>query len=141
MFLRPLAWKKRKLPPSSPPQDSTSAILATGAGRVIITASGEQQVSYIGSGTQSIFTQALTDALRGKGVANHGGYISAFNLYETVYETVREAVEELASARQEPELTVLKGVGPFAVSLFRGATSLGDFDSAEPAPTLPSCAR
>jgi hypothetical protein len=28
---------------------------------------------------------------------------------------------------QEPELTVLKGVGPFAVALFRGATQLGDF--------------
>jgi hypothetical protein len=32
-------------------------------------------------------------------------------------------------ATQELELTVLKGVGPFAVSLFKGAKTLGDFDA------------
>jgi hypothetical protein len=31
--------------------------------------------------------------------------------------------------KQEPELTILKGVGPFAVALYRGATTLGNFDS------------
>jgi hypothetical protein len=35
---------------------------------------------------------------------------------------------------QEPELTVLRGVGPFAVSLFKGASSLGAFDESSPPP-------
>lgn len=35
---------------------------------------------------------------------------------------------------QEPELTVLRGVGPFAVSLYRGASTLGDFAGDEPLP-------
>ncbi len=123
---------------AAPPPDTTSAILATGTGRIIITASGESQKSYIGRGTQSIFTQALTDGLQGRGVSNRGGYISAYNLYEHIYDTVTEASEEQVKVKQEPELTVLKGVGPFAVSLFRGASALGDFDENAPAPELPA---
>ncbi len=76
--------------------------------------------------------------MRGREVANSGGYISAFNLYVYIYETVLEAVEELVHKKQEPELTVLTGVGPFAVSLFRGASSFGAFNEAEPAPDLPA---
>ncbi len=121
-----------------PPQDTTSAILATGTGRIIITAAGEDQRSYIGKGQQSIFAQALIDGLHGKGVANRHGYISAFDLYEHIYETVLEAVEEEIGVKQEPELTVLKGVGPFAVSLYRGASSFGDFDTSQVAPQMPA---
>jgi len=119
---------------STPPQTTSSAILATGKGRIIITAAREDQRSYIGKGQQSFFTQALTDALRGKGVTNHRGFISAFELYEYVYETVFEAVEKQIKEKQEPELTVLKGVGPFAVALYKGSSSLGEFDSFVPAP-------
>lgn len=123
---------------TAPPPDTTSAILATGRGRIIITASGESQKSYIGRGKQSIFTQALIDGLQGRGVSNRGGYISAYNLYEHIYDTVTEESEEQVKVKQEPELTVLKGVGPFAVSLFRGASTLGDFDETAPAPDLPT---
>src|SRR5690606_38828973 len=76
-------------------------------------------------------TQALVDGLRGRGLRNNGGYVSAFNLYEHVYEQVRETVKTQLHATQEPELTVLKGVGPFAVALYKGASSLGGFDSDE----------
>ncbi len=121
-----------------PPEDTHSAILATGSGRVIITAAGEDQKSWIGRGAQSIFTQAFTDGLQGKGVANRGGTISVFDLYTSIFELVSEKVAEEIDARQEPELTVLKGVGPFPVSLYRGATVLGEFDANQPAPSLPT---
>jgi hypothetical protein len=122
---------------SGTPQNTTSAILATGSGRIIITAAGEDQRSWIGKGARSYFTQALIDGLNGKGVANKAGFVSAFNLYEYIFETVTETVDEKLGEKQEPELTVLKGVGPFAVSLYRGATNLGDFGEDEPAPDLP----
>ena len=76
----------------------------------------------------------MVDGLSGKGVRNSNGFISAFSLYEHVYESVSEIVKEQITAIQEPELTVLKGVGPFAVSLFKGASTLGDFESDESLP-------
>jgi hypothetical protein len=91
-------------------------------------------VSYIGKGPLTIFTQALVDGLRGRGVRNSNGFISAFSLYEHIYESVSEAVQTNIGAVQQPELTVLRGVGPFAVSLYRGASSLGDFAGDEPPP-------
>jgi hypothetical protein len=126
------------------PQQTTDALLATGSGRIIITACREQQVAYIGPGPLTIFTQALTDGLRGQGVSGRAGFISAFDLYTQLYFAVREAVErqvppalQQQHGPQEPELTVLKGVGPFAVALFRGAPQPGNFptDHAPPPET------
>jgi uncharacterized caspase-like protein len=120
----------------NPPADTTAAALATGSGRVIITACREQQYAFVGAGTQTIFTQALLEGLRGEGVGSRGGYISAFDLYTYLYYAVGEAVQQLPQAvraqyggAQEPELTVLKGVGPFAVALYRGAATLGEFSA------------
>jgi nucleoside phosphorylase len=117
------------------PEQTVAALLATGEGRIIITACRENQYSFIGRGELTIFGQALADGLRGKGTSSRHGYISAFDLYTHLYFAVREAVtqqvpEELRQRygeEQEPELTVLKGVGPFAVALYRGATVKGTF--------------
>ncbi len=117
------------------PQQTADALLTTGSGRIIITACRENQVAYIGPGPLTIFAQALTNGLRGRGVSGRAGFISAFDLYTHLYFAVREAVEQQVplalrqryTMTQEPELTVLKGVGPFAVALFRGTTQLGDF--------------
>jgi hypothetical protein len=119
-----------------PPQVS-AALLGTGAGRVIISACRENQYSFIGPGPLTLFTQALVDGLQGKGVSSNRGYISVFDLYTHLYFALDEAVPRKVSAavrqrygeKQEPELTILKGVGPFAVALYRGATTLGDFDA------------
>lgn len=119
---------------STLPEATATALLSTGAGRIIITACREGQVSYIGKGQLSIFTQALVDGLRGKGASSHGGYLSAFDLYTHVYYAVTEAVSQQLHQVQQPELTILKGIGPFAVSLFRGATSLGTFEDSAPLP-------
>lgn len=120
---------------SNPDADAAAALLGTGQGRILIAACREQQVSYIGKGTLSIFTQALVDGLRGKGsVRNTNGFISAFSLYEHLYEAVGDTVKDQCHAVQEPELTVLRGVGPFAVALYKGATALGDFAGDEPLP-------
>jgi hypothetical protein len=113
------------------PAKSVDALLSTGEGRIIIAACRPEQKSWIGSGKFSIFTQALVDGLSGKGyVPNNNGFIGAFGLYEHVYESVKEAADKLGEV-QEPELTVLRGVGPFAVSLYKGASDLGSFDPTE----------
>jgi hypothetical protein len=124
------------------PDATSAALLATGAGRIIITACREQQYSFVGGGERTIFAQALLDGLRGQGTTSQRGYISAFDLYTQLYfavgdavrQQVPEAVRQRYGATQEPELTVLKGVGPFAVALYRGAATLGDFA----APPLPA---
>jgi hypothetical protein len=112
------------------PAQTAAALLATGEGRIIITACRENQVSYVGNGTLTLFTAALVNGLQGQGTSSTRGYVSAFDLYTHVYFTVEEVVRQKYGATQEPELTVLKGVGPFAVSLCRGATTLGEFDGA-----------
>lgn len=111
------------------PADTAAALLGTGEGRIIVTACREDQVSYIGRGSLSLFTQALVNGLQGKGTVGNHGYISAFDLYTYLYFTVSEAVQRQLGATQEPELTVLKGVGPFAVALYFGGTTLGEFDT------------
>jgi hypothetical protein len=116
----------------------SAALLSTGAGRVIISACRERQYAFIGPGPLTLFTQALVDGLQGKGVSSNHGYISVFDLYTHLYFALDEAVAQQIPAdvrhtygdQQEPELTILKGVGPFAVALYRGATTLGDFDAA-----------
>jgi Caspase domain len=119
----------------NPPDETTAALLATGAGRIIITACRAAQLSYVGGGKLTLFTQALIGGLLGQGVDGRNGYISAFDLYTHVYNTVGQQVRQQFGAQQEPELTILKGVGPFAVALYRGAATLGAFDErAAPAP-------
>jgi DNA-directed RNA polymerase subunit H (RpoH/RPB5) len=124
------------------PNNTAAAVLGTGEGRIIITACRDGQVSYIGSGQLTLFTQALIDGLQGKGVSSNRGYISVFDLYTHLYFALDEAVPRQISAAlrqkyhatQEPELTVLKGVGPFAVSRYRGATNLSTFEGSAAPP-------
>jgi hypothetical protein len=122
------------------PAPTTSALLSTGSGRVIITACRENQYAYVGDGEQTIFVQALAAGLRGEGLSSQRGFISAFDLYTGMYFAVTRAVQQTVPAAmrkrysetQEPELTVLKGVGPFAVALYKGASAtLGDFSAPE----------
>jgi hypothetical protein len=123
------------------PEKTAAALLATGSGRVIITACREHQVAFVGNGELTLFGQALVDGLQGKGdfVANRNGFISVFDLYSHLYDTLHAWVPQRVDAdvrqkygdTQEPELTILKGVGPFAVALFRGAITLGDFSAPE----------
>lgn len=118
----------------NPPGKLGEALLSTGEGRITITACRPEQQSWIGSGSLSIFTAALVDGLKGE-APNNRGYISAFGLYEYLYFSARDSAAALQPARlQEPELTVLKGVGPFPVALYRGTPVPGSFDSSGPAP-------
>jgi hypothetical protein len=108
---------------------------------VIITACREHEVSFVGNGDLTLFGQALVDGLQGGGdyMANRNGFISVFDLYSHLYNMLQTWVPQRVDAAvrakygniQEPELTVLKGVGPFAVALYRGATTLGGFSAPE----------
>lgn len=105
------------------PERTGAAILATGEGRVIITACRSDQVAYVGTGAQTIFGTALLRALRSAPV--RGNALSIFDLYLQLYEEVPGLVAHDIPAElreryghlQEPELTILKGVGPFAIAL------------------------
>jgi hypothetical protein len=128
------------------PQQTAEALLSTGEGRIIITACRSGQASYIGQGSLTIFAQALTDGLRGQAFSGRAGYISVFDLYTHLYFTIEEKVERLIPAplrqgkkMQEPELTILKGVGPYPIALYRGSKTLGDFptDHLPPKETTP----
>lgn len=116
----------------APPQKFNEALLGTGEGRITITACRPEQKSWIGSGDLSIFSAALVRGLRGE-APNRNGYISAFGLYEYIYGESKDAADELGHP-QEPELTVIKGVGPFPVALYQGATAPGAFDVSETVP-------
>src|SRR6266545_7698448 len=63
------------------PEKTAAALLATGSGRVIITACREHQVSFVGNGALTLFGQALVDGFQGKGdhVPNRNGFISALD--------------------------------------------------------------
>lgn len=120
------------------PVPTAAALLSTGSGRLIVTACRENQYAYVGAGQNTIFVAALVQGLRGQGVSSRRGFISAFDLYSEVYDTVTKTVQQTIpqatrdrySATQEPELTVLKGVGPFAVALYQGASAtLGEFSA------------
>jgi uncharacterized caspase-like protein len=129
-----LAPTQGAAPPTAPasghslPRQASAALLATGRGRVIITACRENQVAFVGPGPLTIFAEALLYGLRGEGSVQRGGYLSVFDLYTYLSTAVASAVRYVSpalkqryGAAQEPELTILKGVGPFAVSLYRGA--------------------
>lgn len=117
---------------AAPPEEVRTALLSTGEGRITITACRSEQLSWVGRGALSIFTQAVVSGLRG-GAPNNHGYISVFGLYESVYFAAKEAAAALGKV-QEPVLTVIKGVGPFPVALYRGASEPGAFEATEPVP-------
>lgn len=126
--------RKKSFGSASPPRVSMDAALSTGEGRIIITACRPDQKSWVGHGKTTIFANALAEGLSGGGyVTNKKGYVSAFDLYEHIFLTVKDSANKLGEI-QEPELSVLKNVGPFPVAIYRGATSLGLFDTNERVP-------
>jgi hypothetical protein len=101
-----------------------------GRGRVVVTACAEGQFSYFDRQGEitTVFGRALAAALHGEGVPTRKGYISALDLYGALHERVSSEVAKRWGqwkAIQEPELTVLKGAGPLAVALHRGASPAG----------------
>jgi hypothetical protein len=118
------------------PDRLSTALLGTGEGRVVITACRETQKSWFSTEEDlTIFTDILAEGLRGRGITNRKGYISAFDLYAHVYNKVTKAVEERFGALglvQEPELTILKGVGVMAIALHRGKTPEGELSGDRP---------
>lgn len=129
-----MAGEREALGSVSLPDEAADALLATGEGRIIISACRSSQRSWIGGGAVTLYAQALIDGLSGKGyVTSNRGYVSAFNLYEHIYFNVKAAAAQLGQT-QEPELTVLKGIGPVPVALYRGATELGLLPDDEPLP-------
>jgi Caspase domain len=137
--ISPVLGDEEPLPGVNPPAQTSAALLATGAGRVVISACREHQYAFVGDGPLTIFTQALVEGLRGDGVTSRSGYISLFDLYTGLYSAVDEMVRRVVPAElrqrygqtQEPELTIIKGVGPFAIALYQGAAPTGNFEAPE----------
>ncbi|MEI6428621.1 MAG: caspase family protein [Pseudanabaena sp. ELA607] len=117
------------------PNPLSTALLGTGEGRVVITACRETQKSYFSKDASlTIFANVLTDGLRGNEIPNRKGYISIFDLYAHIYTEVKYKVEKRFSALglvQEPELTILKGVGVMAIALHGGKTPEGELSASD----------
>jgi hypothetical protein len=140
--ISPTLGAESTLGDKSLPNATADALLSTGSGRVIITACREEQFSYIGRGALSLFTQALVDTLHGEGVSPRGGFISAFDLYTSLYESVKEKVLDAYGRDQEPELTVLKTSGLCSRSLPRRThTNLSLAEAPAEISLAPPCAR
>ncbi len=124
-LVSPTLAATREIPQTlgAPPPDSLSnSILATGEGRAIITASRGNQYSMFDMGApRTFFGNALVDGLNGNGVVNKNGYIGLFELYEYVYTQSRAGASKYGEL-QEPVLTILQGIGPFPVALYKGST-------------------
>lgn len=107
----------------TPPPDALStSILGTGEGRAIITASRGNQYSMFDPGAErTFFGDALVQGLNGQGVTNRNGYIGLFELYEFLYTSAKAGAKKY-NENQEPVLTVLQGIGPFPVALYKGST-------------------
>lgn len=120
---------------SNIPDRLSTALLGTGEGRVVITACRETQKSYFSPKEDlTIFADILSEGLRGRGIDSRKGYISAFDLYEHIYTEVKQKVEQRFGnfgAVQEPELTILKGVGVMAIALHRGKTPEGELSNSD----------
>lgn len=105
---------------SPPPDTLSTAILGTGEGRAIITASRGNQYSMFEPGApRTFFGEALVQGLNGNGVANKNGYIGLWELYEYIYTQAHAGASKYGET-QEPVLTILQGVGPFPVALYKG---------------------
>jgi hypothetical protein len=106
------------------PNGAGDTLLASGKGRAIITASKASQRSYYQPGdasdSYSYFGQALIDGLRGTGLSSSGGYIGLFELYSVLYKQLTNRAAS-SSLVQEPVLSLVEGVGPFPVALYRGS--------------------
>lgn len=117
------------------PEQTATALLATGEGRIIITACRDKQKSYfLRDAEMTIFAQSLTDGLRGQGIDSKQGYISVFDLYNYIFNSVSTEVERLWGSykvKQEPELTIHKGIGAMAVALHEGKSPAEKFDTQE----------
>jgi len=117
---------------SNIPDQLSTALLGTGEGRVIITACRETQKSYFSTKADlTIFTDILSEGLRGRDIDSRKGYISAFDLYEHIYTEVKKKVDSKFGLVQEPELTILKGVGVMAIALHRGKAPEGDLSESD----------
>jgi hypothetical protein len=115
------------------PDETAGALLSTGEGRIIMSACRPDQLSqFLKSSQLTFFAKALTEGLNGE-APPHKGFVNAFGLYTYVYDAVTEAANE-HNRMQEPMITVLRGVGSFAIALYGGSEvkSLGlDEDEAE----------
>ncbi|MBX0330610.1 caspase family protein [Oscillochloris sp. ZM17-4] len=103
------------------PNSGGDALLTSGKGRALITASRSDQRSYFHPDEpHSAFGQALIDGLRGVGVSPRSGYIGLFELYGRIYAQVSK-LSASRGDRQDPVLSLIDGVGPFPVALHSGA--------------------
>jgi hypothetical protein len=117
------------------PDVTTSALLGTGEGRIVISACKPDQLSsFLKTSDLTWFTEALKDGLLGKSIPV-GGTIRAFNLYTYIYEAVKQSAEKF-NVQQDPMITVLQGVGPFPVALASSSAveALGVAGGEEPLP-------
>ncbi len=92
--------------------------LAEGEGRVVISASKPDQLSYedanLGHG---VFTYHLLDALSGKADVDKNGYVTVFEVYNYLQKNVPSSARDIANAEQEPVIRGENIAKDFSISI------------------------
>lgn len=119
------------------PDRFISALLSTGKGRAVIVDCREGQRAYFDRrGQLTIFGEALVAALRGA-APGRDGYLRLFDMYEYVYSRVSTTVRQRWNLDQEPELTIMKGVGSTLIGLHPVQAQADSAATDAPAPEEP----
>ncbi len=120
---------------SKSPSASYLQQLANGSGKVIISSSRENELSYVRSDhSRSIFTECLVEALSGKAFCNDSGIIGVLDVYNYLHSHVPAAVEEELfrhyftnePAQQHPVINMQDGDN-FPVALRAGGQNRFDY--------------
>jgi Caspase domain len=131
------ALKRLKAPQlvgRAPTEEFRENLLATGEGRVVITACRSDQRSSFNQGSsRTYFGQALSEAFSAEGIAGRTGVIGVFRLYEWVYERAKELAAQIDKS-QDAVINVVEGIGPFPVALGRVRGLAPDEAEIEPIP-------
>jgi hypothetical protein len=106
------------------PLGLANTLLSAGEGRAIITACRIDQKAYYKKGAKlTYFGEELIKGFKGAGTSHHNSFVGLFDLYSYLYHSL-----EALDLDQEPELTLLKGVGPFPLALTNGAKNLDSYE-------------
>jgi hypothetical protein len=116
----------------APSDAALDRLMASGEGRVIISACRGKQLSYYPLQAQyTYFAEALLGALSGApDFPQRQGYIGVFELYDYLFRKMQQTLESAGlKNKQQPVITIRQGVGPFPVALYRGQGNLSPDDS------------
>jgi Caspase domain len=115
------------------PFSLSSALLSTGAGRVVLTSCRESQSAFHKADSFSIFTEALINSLTSQGGQRSNRSIDILDVFGSIYLSVEDMTSQQNAllqnhkyiVMQEPELTLLQETIPFTIAVGSNSGEIG----------------